>query len=421
MIYLYHVLTLLTLPVYLIILAVRMYRNKEDISRIAERFGRASKNRPVGDVIWIHAASVGESSVALTLIDGWIKHHCNDASHFLITTTTLSSAHILSKRLPPNCIHQFLPIDNILFVKRFLNYWKPDLGIFIESDLWPCIVYEGAKMCRLLLFNARLSDKSFRRWQSAAIVFRKIIGNFHTVVVQSKVDYNKFKALGVKDVVNYGNIKLASKKLYVNVDELAELKNHLKNMKVVVAASTHSEDEAVIFDTIKPIKKLYPNCLFIIIMRHPERITEVVTELNNKSITYDIRSQVKLPSIEKEVYIVDTFGELGLFYSVSDISFVGGSFGCRGHNPIEPAQFGNVIIFGPDMSNFFSLAYEMINNSIAIQVHNLQELIDLISHIFNDASQDEMLKMKADAANFVNKHQNILENYLKMMKDNKLR
>lgn len=417
---LYHILTFLVLPIYLVVLFFRILLGKEDANRIFERFGIASKKRPNGNLVWIHAASIGESKIALTLIDGMIKRYQD--MYFLITTGTVSSSRILNKSLPQNTFHQFIVIDNIVFVRNFLKHWKPNIGIFIESEIWPCLISEGAKTSKLVLLNARLNDISFKRWLYFKNIFQFIVKNFSLIIVQSTTDCNKFQALGVKNIINYGNIKLSNNKLQVNADELKTLKTHLQFMKVILASNTHYEDEQVIFEVIKPIKKLYPETFFIIILRHPERRNKVMKTLKYKDLSYTLRSISKIPDLSKDLYIVDTFEELGLFYSLAYISFIGGSFGNGGHNPLESAQFGNLIVFGPNMNNCKFTADEMVQNKCAIQVNNLQELLNVISYFISSESANEILELRTNAIKFVQDRQEVLSDYLnsieKLLKSN---
>jgi 3-deoxy-D-manno-octulosonic-acid transferase len=315
MIYLYNILSFLLLPIYLIILILRLIKGKEDITRIGERFA-ISKASPKANeaLIWLHAASVGESAIALTLVEK-INNISQVPLKFLITSTTKSSAKILQEKLPKNAIHQFIPIDNIIFVRKFFHKWHPHLGVFIESELWPCLISEGSKYCELLLINARISDKSFKKWQKFSYFFRTIVANFSQIIVQSNTDFQKYTRLGVtNDIINLGNIKFANKPLPVNKTELSTLSRHLANKKIIVFASTHLEDEQVVLNIIKPIKLLFPDCYFILIPRHPERKFDIGKMCSQLSLNYSIKSSNNLPILTDDLYIVDKFGELGLFF-----------------------------------------------------------------------------------------------------------
>jgi len=412
-IYIYNILSFLLLPFYFIILGLRIIENKESKERLKERFGISSIKRPDGNLIWLHAASMGESLIVITLIENIsIKY---PKVNFLVTSGTSSSANILQKKLPQNAIHQFLPIDNLIFVRKFFKTWRPDLGIFIESELWPCLISEGAKNCKLLLFNARISDKSFKSWQKFSLLFRSVTMNFSEIIVQSSVDFDKFIALGVSKISNLGNIKFANKKLEVNKIEQETLVKHFVGKQIIVLASTHLEDEEALLKVIRPIKSEYPNCYFILILRHPERNKDVAKICQELNLSFSIRSEVPIPILDDELYIVDKFGELGLFYSIADISFVGGSFKHGGHNLLEPAFFENLILFGPDMSNFFIIAQEMIKNKASIQIKNSDELLEKLQYFLNLSNIETAKVYKKNALEFVIKNQKILLDYLDVL------
>ncbi|XVN42333.1 MAG: lipid IV(A) 3-deoxy-D-manno-octulosonic acid transferase [Candidatus Rickettsia vulgarisii] len=413
MIYLYNILSFFLFPIYLIILILRTIKGKEDIKRIGERF--AISKFPMqnnNNLIWIHAASVGESAIALNLVEN-INNFSSISLQFLVTSTTRSSAKILQQKLPKNAIHQFIPIDNIIFVRKFFHKWQPHLGIFIESELWPCLISEGSKHCKLLLLNAIISDKSFKRWQKFNSFFKEIVINFNQIIVQSNKDFQKYTGLGVtNNVINLGNIKFANKPLAVNKDELAVLSQHFTNKKIIVFASTHLEDEQVVLKVIKPIKSLFPDCYFILIPRHPERKDDIVKMCNQLGLNYSIKSNNNLPILTDDLYIVDKFGELGLFFSLAYISFIGGSFKQGGHNILEPGYFSNYIIFGPDMNKNTNLANDMLNSHAATQIKNEEDLLNKIKYLLSEKGSTEVKIYQDNALKFVSKNQQILNNYL---------
>ena len=260
----YNAINLLLLPLYILLLFVRIIKAKDNWISFKQRLGFACKHRLAGKLLWIHAASVGESMVAITLIRALSALY--PKYNFLVTTGTLSSAQILEKFLPQNASHQFTPIDNFFVVRKFLNHWKPDLGIFIESELWPCLITQAASKCSMILVNARLSDKSYKRWKSNQWIFKLIIDNFKKVIVQSKTDLYKYQQLGCSNPINLGNLKFANKELDVNKQTLLSLKNLFGDKKIFVAASTHKEDEDVTLQIITNFKQAKINYFPIIII-----------------------------------------------------------------------------------------------------------------------------------------------------------
>lgn len=379
------------------------------INRIGERFGYASCARPSGELIWIHAASVGESTAALALIESMNKLYTK--YHFLITSTTVSSADILNQKIPSNTVHQFIPFDNIIFIKMFLHHWRPTLGIIIESEFWPCLISQCAKICPILWINARISDKSIQRWRYLRQFFIDTIENFSEIISQSELDLTKFKALGVQNIKNLGNIKFANKQLDCDHNLCTQLLGSLKNKRIIVAASTHYEDEQIVLDAIVKLKVHFSDLYFIVIPRHPERKNELITFCAHRNLTYSIESIVHHPQLDKDLYIVDSFGKLGVFYNIADIVFVGGT-GVGGHNILEPACFSKLIIFGPDMSNFMGIAREILAADAAIQIQNAESLFSKLLYFLSPGNIHEVQTYRTNALTFVQSQQQILTEYM---------
>ena len=407
----YNAINLLLLPLYILLLFVRIIKAKDNWISFKQRLGFACKHRLAGKLLWIHAASVGESMVAITLIRALSALY--PKYNFLVTTGTLSSAQILEKSLPQNASHQFTPMDNFLVVRKFLNHWKPDLGIFIESELWPCLIIQAASRCNMILVNARLSDKSYKRWKSHQWFFKLIIDNFKKVIVQSKTDLYKYQQLGCSDPINLGNLKFANKELEVDQQTFLSLKKLFGDKKIFVAASTHKEDEDVTLQVITKFKQTKIDYFPIIVLRHPERRDELAARCNTLGLKFSIRSNQPLPSLDDDLFIVDSFGELGLFYSLAFIVFVGGSFKRGGHNLVEPAYFDNIILLGPDMSNFQNIAGEMIEKQAAFQVQTGNDLALKIKFFLNTNNMKESAKYRKNALEFVSDRKKTLNNYLK--------
>ena len=396
------------------ILFVRILKNKDNAKSAIQRLGVIQIKKPEGKLIWMHAASVGESMVAITLTKALNKLYPN--VNFLITTGTLSSAKILEKSLPKNATHQFVPLDNIIIVKRFLSHWKPDLGIFIESEFWPCLISESAKKFDIIVVNARLSDKSYSRWMDRKGLFNTIVSYFKLVATQSATDLKKYKELGCKKAINLGNLKFANKELDVDEKQLKDLKNIFQNKQLFVASSTHAEDEEVTLQIIKDFKKNKVDYYPIIILRHPERRSEISRKCRDLGLSFTLRSENKSPSLQDDLYIVDSFGELGLFYSLSNITFIGGSFKRGGHNLVEPAYFDNIIILGPDMSNFQNIATDMIQGGCAIQITDKEELATKILLFLDKSNEKKSQELIGNARKFVENREETLDNYLKEIK-----
>lgn len=408
----YYLLTTLLFPVYICLLGIRIAQGKEIFSRTKERFAVASKKRPIGRLIWLHAASVGESMIALTLVNEITAR--TPTARFLVTSMSASSASILESKLPTNAIHQFIPVDHLLFVRKFLAYWKPDLGIFIESELWPCLINESAKFCSLILINARISNKSFKLWVKFSNFFQVVANNFKEIIVQSNLDLEKFQALGINRVTYLRNIKFAHPKLNIDQEQYKTLNKHLISKRVIVAASTHAEDEHAILKYIIQLRAQFHDCYFIVVLRHPNRRYEISRYCQQLGLSFSLRSVSSLPVLNEDLYIVDSFNELGLFYNIAHIVFIGGSFRHGGHNPIEPAHFGKIIIFGPDMSNCEELANEMIELNAAIQIESSKELLAKFQY-FLSQEIEAAEQYNKNSLRYVQQYSNVLTDYLNII------
>ncbi len=417
---LYNLANIILFPFYVIMLLWRIIRGKENFKSLKSRFSFYSSKKTIAKkLIWVHAASVGESMIAMNLVDKLKKKY--QSIDFLVTTGTLSSATIINKWLPPGVYHEFTPLDNFFVVMRFYRYWQPQLGIFIESDIWPALISSPARECKLILLNARLSDKSFRNWKKIPKIFNSLINYFSYVAVQSKIDLEKYQFLGCSNIENLGNLKFANKALQVDKKELNYLKKLFAGKRIFVASSTHKEDESILLNIIYQFKeRKLANFYPVIILRHPERAAQVGLACSKLGLKHSIRS-TKLGHniLEDDVYIVDSFGELGLFYSLSDVTFIGGSFKIKshiaGHNLLEPAYFDNVIILGPNMSNFQNVTDEMIANKACIQISNAEALKEQILFFFDDRNLEAKQEYAKNAKKYVKSREKILANYLKQI------
>ncbi|RYE06080.1 MAG: 3-deoxy-D-manno-octulosonic acid transferase [Rickettsiaceae bacterium] len=413
MIFVYNAITLLLLPIYILILIWRLFKKKEDLNRIWERFGISSQHRPKGEIFWLHAASVGESNIIINLVQ---NISINQDTTYLVTSGTLTSARILKNKLPANIIHQFLPYDNFLFVYLFLKKWRPYIGIFIEAEIWPGLIHQAAKTCKLLLINAHISDKSFNKWKLAKRFFQQNMNNFSEILTQSMRDFEKYKWFEPKNLTNIGNIKFSNKKLEIDDLELQKFARLFQNRTIIFLASTHLQDEQNILSIVKSIRDMLPKSYFIIAPRHPERRAELARQCDLLGITYSLRSKFTSAILSDDLYIIDNFGDLGLFYSLANVSFVGGSFVSGGHNPLEPAHFRNFILLGPNMSNYQNITDDMLAAKAALQFQTTEDFFDLLKYYLSDENYAETLLYRDNSLHFVQKHQNISDQYLNIIK-----
>jgi 3-deoxy-D-manno-octulosonic-acid transferase len=324
----------------------RVKKGKEDLERIQERLGIPSVQKPNGRIVWVHAASVGETLSILPVLKAY-----EDVT-FVITTQTQSSARILKDRAIPNVIHQFYPVDSFPYIKRFLDYWQPVLCLRVESELWPeAIMQIHERNIPHILVNARFSRKSAGRWKRLRKTFMKLCDCFDGILTQNESITENFLTLAPNaNVKTAGNLKFLSDPLPFDTNELERMRDLVRGQTVWLAASTHTGEEDSILKTHGLLQKTHPHTLTILVPRHVERREDIEALCREQNISYTMRSRGEKP---QGVYIADTLGELGIWYRLSPVSFIAGSLRPKigGHNPIEPAQLKTVIISGRYVAN----------------------------------------------------------------------
>jgi 3-deoxy-D-manno-octulosonic-acid transferase len=366
----YRKLTDLGAPFIGLYLLKRRTEGREDRARFRERLGHASHSRPHGQLVWCHAASVGEAASILVLIEKLRAHY--PGMSILVTTGTITSARMLEKRLPPGVIHQYMPVDRGRYVDRFLDHWKPGLALLIESELWPNMLNGLRKrMIPAALINGRMSDRSFRRWYRFKNWARELLSAFVVCLAQTEDDRGRLVALGAKPVRCSGNLKYAASPLPADAAELARLRGEIGTRPVWLLASSHRGEEKMVCAAHKNLRSMRPGLLTIIVPRHAVRGNEVAGIIKENGVAFARRSKKEPITPETDIYLADTMGELGLFYRLCRVALIGGSFaGGGGHNPVEAAQLDCAIFFGPHMHNFSSMAREFVRERAAVQLHD---------------------------------------------------
>jgi 3-deoxy-D-manno-octulosonic-acid transferase len=332
------------------LLAERLDRGREHPTRLAERRGEASLPRPDGPVVWVHGASVGEMLAVVPLIER-IKAR---GVSVLVTTGTVTSAALADQRLPAGVLHQFVPLDAPKFVNRFLDHWRPDMALFVESDLWPnLILASSARKIPLIIVNGRVSERSFGRWRLAPGVIAALLGRFDLCLAQSPDNAQRFSRLGAQRVTSTGNLKLDVPAPPADVPTLNRLKALIGLRDVVAAASTHPGEETAVIAAHRRLRAKIPTLLTVIAPRHPAR-GESIAEIGKVAgLSVGLRSRGELPKRDIDIYIADTVGELGLVYRIAPIVFMGGSLATHGgQNPIEAIRLGAAVLHGPCVWNF---------------------------------------------------------------------
>lgn len=358
--YAYRAATRLLGPVLHLYLNRRKKRGKEDAGRIGERFGHPSAMRPKGSLVWIHGASVGESLSALPVIDALRKRY--PTVSILVTTGTVTSAELMHARLPEGVIHQFIPIDRQVCVARFLHHWKPDAALWFESDLWPNILTKAQKAgVKLALLNGRISEKSFKGYSRYPSFIRPVISAFDLVLTQTDDELDRFKSLGAGDVKTVGNLKFAAPPLPADDAELAKLRSQIGERPVWLASSTFEGEERIAGNIHRKLAPDHKGLLTLIVPRHPNRADDIESDLIAQGLQVARRSRGHEITPGTDIYLADTIGELGLFYRIAPICFMGKTLcASGGQNPLEPARLDCAILHGPDMSNFATISQEML-------------------------------------------------------------
>ena len=331
----------------------RAARGKEDPARLPERFGVASAPRPSGPLVWLHAASVGESLSLLPIIDA--LRAARPGLSLLVTTGTVTSADLMGRMLPQGVIHQYVPVDTTGAMRRFIAHWRPAVLCVTESELWPTMLLEAkAAGARLVLLSARVSETSAARWSRAPRSIAALLGAFDLITAQDDAVAERLRRLGAAPggLAVCGSLKHASAALPVGEDVLAQWREHLSGRPLWLAASTHDGEDAAAFAAHRSLARRTQGMLTVVAPRHPDRGDAVAEAAEAAGLSATRRSLDQRPSSSTDIHIVDSLGELGLWFRLSPVSFIGGSLvPVGGHNPLEPARLGSAAIIGPHTEN----------------------------------------------------------------------
>ena len=378
MLYIYRLAINLIFLISPIIIIYRIFKKKEDPKRFFEKIGKFNTSSN-NDLIWFHGSSVGEILSVIPLIEKLEKK--SHIKKILITSNTLSSAKIIKKLKLKKTFHQFFPLDTNFLVKKFLNHWKPRAVFFIDSEIWPNMVLKiKEKNIPLVLLNARITKKSFRKWNYINNFSKKIFDKFDLCLSQNDMTSNYLKILGAKNIKKIGNLKFSESSSELKNNSKLKIKKVLKKKKVIFTAiSTHSGEELLCAKVHANLKKKYKNIISIIIPRHIHRAQEIKEELNLIGLNVYLHSSNKPIQNDIDIYLVDTFGETKSFLKLSKIAFMGKSIhGYGGQNPIEAARFGNRIIHGPNIENFVEVYHLLEKHGISTKIKSYKELEKLV-------------------------------------------
>lgn len=400
MMFFYKVLTYSMYPFIKLWFYLRCLTGKDRLHNVKNHFGVATIKRPKGKFIWIHAASIGESLSAVTYINHLKKVYPD--INILITTITVTSADILSKRLNSikNCYHQYVVADALPWIRKFLDYWDVSAAVFLESEVWPNIIEElDERKIPVYLLNARLSKKSFERWRLLKKTAVGIFSKYTKILAQSELDKERFSFFSEFNVVKIDNLKYANATLPVDENLREMFTKIFFRKKVFVAASTHASEEAIIFEAFKKIRADFDTAL-VLIPRHLDRVSELKEYFKNEK--FFLRSEVHSDDLENfkvaDICIVDTFGEVGTFFKLADLCFVGGSLvPIGGHNIYEPIALSKTVMFGPYMDNALEVRDLLIAKGVGFEVKNASSIAALSLRLLSAPEEMTELFKKAES------------------------
>lgn len=394
-------------PLLELYLRRRLRAGREDAFRFAERHGIASRARPDGFLIWFHAASVGESMSMLRLLDRLLEER-RDLT-ILVTTGTVTSAAMVADRLKDRVIHQYIPVDHPRWVARFLGHWQPDCAVWIESEIWPNLLRGiAARRIPAALVNARMSAQSHRRWALAPKTIRQLLSTFDLCLAQTEEEATRLGERGARDVRYVGHLKFAADPLPADGQALAELKAAIGARPMWVLASSHEGEEEIAIAAHERLAARFPGLLTVIVPRHTKRGTSIAAHARTAGIRTSLRSGGLPPTIKDGVYIADSMGELGLWYRLTGIACIGGSLvPVGGHNPIEAAQLGCALLYGPHMFSVPGVAAELQAEHAAMVVTDDETLADAIARLLED--KPAALTMAAAARAIAERNRHVLD------------
>jgi 3-deoxy-D-manno-octulosonic-acid transferase len=394
-------------PLLELYLRRRLRAGREDPDRFAERHGVPSQPRPDGFLIWFHAASVGESMSMLRLLDRLLEER-RDLS-ILVTTGTVTSAAMVADRLKDRVIHQYIPVDHPRWVARFLEHWRPDCAVWIESEIWPNLL-NGIARRRIpaALVNARMSVRSHRRWALAPRTIGQLLSAFDLCLAQTEEEATRLGELGARDVRYVGHLKFAADPLPADARTLFELKAAIGARPLWVLASSHEGEEAIAIAAHARLVARFPDLLTVIVPRHIKRGPTIAALSQTAGLAASLRSGGLPPSPQDAIYIADSMGELGLWYRLTAIACIGGSLvPIGGHNPIEAAQLGCALLYGPHMFSVAGVAAELQADHAALIVHDDASLADAIGRLLEDKAA--ALAMATAAREVAERNRHVLD------------
>ncbi|MBN9241453.1 MAG: lipid IV(A) 3-deoxy-D-manno-octulosonic acid transferase [Mesorhizobium sp.] len=370
--------------------AWRTAKGKEDRARSRERYGFASKERPDGPLIWVHAASIGEMIAVVPLVESILDTGVN----IVLTTGTVTSAKVADERLGESVIHQYVPLDLKPAVSRFLDHWRPDLAVIAESEIWPMTILElGARRVPQVLVNGRLSDRSFASWKKRPSLAEALFENLAHVIAQSEVDGDRFRALGARPVTVSGNLKVDTPPPPVDEKALAALQKQIGARPTWAAVSTHDGEELIAAEVHVTLRHRHPGLLTIVVPRHPDRAEALLAAFDGMELKVARRSKGERIEADTDILLGDTVGEMGLYLRLTEIAFVGRSLTSEGgQNPLEPAMLETAVLAGRNVQNFRESYQKLLDSGGAKLVRDRNMLAGAVNFLLsNEAARHDMI------------------------------
>ncbi len=382
-------------PLFHLLFWFRSRSGKEISGRKGERFGMAMVPRPKGRLVWIHAASVGETVSVLPLIEDL----SGKGFTVLLTTVTVTAAELAGGRLPQGALHQFVPFDAPGPLSRFLDHWSPDMAMVVESEVWPCLFDElRQRAVPFVLLNGRLSDKSHRNWsripRSAGYIFRCL----DMVLAQSAADADRFRQLGCRRVETPGNLKFDASEPVADAATVAALLEQIGRRPVWLSALTHPGEDEIALDAFARLRRDFPDLLLVLVPRHPVRAKDILDLIEQKGLSAVSRSSGAAIDASTQVFLGDTLGEMGLFYKLAPVTFLGGSFNdAGGHNPVEAALSGSALVTGPNVANARAVYKEFWAKDAALKTAEPDKLAERVAGLLNNPQDADEQAARARA------------------------
>lgn len=387
----------------------RLKRGKEDPSRFQERFGGASIPRPEGQLLWIHGASLGETKTALCLVERFLKTYPH--ASVLVTSGTTSSAKMLEDHLPKGALHQYVPLDTAPWVTSFLDFWRPDAALWMESEIWPTLIKETQKRgIPAGLVNAHLSEESRRLWRFFPQSARSLFGGFQVILPQNQKNADFFNAFELREtqVQSLGNLKFSLPLLPDKESLRLNLRDQIGERPFWLAASTHPGEEEILAQVHIQLKRHFPDLVTLLAPRHPDRCDRIEKSLSAEGLTCQRHSKTNSLNLKTDFYLMDSFGDLGFLYRLSEIVFMGGSLvSIGGHNLIEPAQLSCAILHGPHMESQTEMVRLLNQNQATRQISDVDSLAQSVRELL--ISPQERKKLGDRALQVVQKERGVLD------------